>query len=105
MSKDLDTRVAQAVEVVKTYGLQKEFSDDRLKRKIKEVLKSKTEVLDESLREQTCLLVYTEILKDLDMATDLLIASTRFGKDNQVSVNVATVRLIREMVYAISGSI
>ena len=105
LSQNLDARIEHAIEVVNRYGLQKEYSNEHLKRKIRDTLESKTGVRDKSRRGLACESVYKEIVIDPDMASDLLIASDNYARDNQVSINKATVLLVREIVYAASGGI
>jgi hypothetical protein len=105
LPQNLEARFENAVALVNEYGLRKEISNRKLKKGIKRVLKAKTNITNVTLCRKACESVFKEIVISPDMASDLLIASDNYAQDNQISINKATVRLVREIVYAVAREI
>jgi len=105
MQLEIDARIAQAIACVKEYGLDGFLTDPNMVERVRRNLGSTSRIVDDDRRKKACESVYSALTSDTDTAIDLLFASQNYAAKNGVSINKATVILVRELVFALASKL
>ena|SRR2546426_6338378 len=105
LPQEPNVRILEALDCANKFGLGQMVNLQAVISIVKQTLAEKANIFDDDLVDVACEKLYVKIASDLDMSAYLFVASERYSIANSVSVNVATVLLVRELAIAAAAYI